>query len=131
MALWVDDVVNHVPGISPLADDFSGKSAYLDQYGRVFEQLEGTIEVVEVHDVLVGEDTLSPWSRSGRCAGNRALRETTRRVGHHRTQDSGDVVARLRPVRARRVLVLMRMARWLPPCHPLRLQKGMEMNGDE
>ena len=67
--------------MSLLAGDFSGKSAYLDYSGRIFEQLEGTIEVVEIHDVLVGEDTLSPWSRSGRCAGNRALRKTTRRVG--------------------------------------------------
>jgi hypothetical protein len=37
MALWADDVVNHVPGRSPLASDFCGKPAYLDHYGRVFE----------------------------------------------------------------------------------------------
>jgi hypothetical protein len=131
MALRADDVVNHVPGRSPLAGDFSGKSAYLDHYGRVFEQRGGTIEGVEVHDVLVGEGTRSSWSRSGRCAGNRALRATTRRVAHHRRQDSGDVARDLRPVRARRVLVLKRMARWQPPCHPPRRQNGMEMNGDE
>jgi uncharacterized protein len=55
MALWADDIVHHVPGRSPLAGDFSGKSAFLDHYGRVFGELGGTIEVIEVRDVLVSE----------------------------------------------------------------------------
>ena len=39
-----------------MAWDFSGKSIFLDHYGKVFAELGGTIEVVEAGDVLVGEE---------------------------------------------------------------------------
>ena len=52
MSLWAEDIVHHVPGRHRLAGDFAGKQAFLKHYGRVFEDLGGTIEVTGVHDVL-------------------------------------------------------------------------------
>ena len=56
IAVWADDVVHHVPGRHRLAGDFSGKQAFLDAYTTIFAELDGTIEVVDVHDVLVSDD---------------------------------------------------------------------------
>lgn len=55
LAIWADDVVHHVPGHHRLAGDFVGKRAFLDHYGRVFAELDGTIEVIEFHDMLVND----------------------------------------------------------------------------
>jgi ketosteroid isomerase-like protein len=56
MAFWDDAIVHHVAGRGPLSGDFSGKQAFLDHYGRIFDELSGTIEVVTVHDMLVSDD---------------------------------------------------------------------------
>ena len=53
MAIWSDDIVHHVPGRHRLAGTFRGKQSFLDHYGSVFGELGGTIEVVEIRDVLV------------------------------------------------------------------------------
>jgi hypothetical protein len=52
---------SHPPRLPPLckqalAGDFSGKRAFLEHYGRVFAELEGSVELAEVHDVLFGEE---------------------------------------------------------------------------
>ena len=56
MELWADDIVHHVPGRHRLAGTFRGKEAFLDHYGRVFAELDGTIEVVEIKELLVGKE---------------------------------------------------------------------------
>jgi ketosteroid isomerase-like protein len=55
-AIWADDVVHHVPGRHRLSGTFQGKQAFLDGYREVFEDLGGTIEVVEFHDLLTSEE---------------------------------------------------------------------------
>lgn len=55
MVLWADDVAHHVPGRHRLAGDFAGKQAFLDAYGARFAELNGTIEVVAIRDVLVSD----------------------------------------------------------------------------
>jgi ketosteroid isomerase-like protein len=81
-AFWADDVVHHVPGRSPLAGDFSGKQTFLDHYGRVFEELGGTIEVVEFHDVLASEDHAVALVKERAVRGQRSL-EFNRVVVYH------------------------------------------------
>jgi ketosteroid isomerase-like protein len=56
LALWSDDIVHHVPGRHRLAGTFRGKQAFLDYYGGVFADLQGTIEVIDVHDLLTTDD---------------------------------------------------------------------------
>jgi uncharacterized protein len=82
MALWAEDIVHHVPGRSPLAGDFSGKQVFLDHYGRVFDELGGTIEVVEFHDVLVSEDHAVALVKERAVRGQRSL-EFNRVVVYH------------------------------------------------
>ena len=53
-AFWAEDIVIHAQGRNPLAGDFFGKQAFLDHFGRIFAELGGTIELVEVYEVLVG-----------------------------------------------------------------------------
>src|SRR5919205_556032 len=55
-AFWAEDIVLHAQGRHPLAGDFFGKQAFLDHVGRVSAQLGGTIELVEVYEVLVGAE---------------------------------------------------------------------------
>jgi len=55
-AFWDDDVVLHVQGRHPLAGDFVGKRAFVEYHRRLFAELDGTVELVEVHDVLVGAE---------------------------------------------------------------------------
>ena len=55
-AFWSDEIIVHAQGRNPLAGDFSGKRAFLEHYGRVFAELEGSVELAEVHDVLVGPE---------------------------------------------------------------------------
>jgi ketosteroid isomerase-like protein len=73
MEMWAEDIVHHVPGRSPLAGDFSGKSIFLDHYGKVFAELGGTIEVVEVRDVLVGEEHAVALVKERAVRGERSL----------------------------------------------------------
>jgi ketosteroid isomerase-like protein len=53
-AFWAEDIVIHAQGRNPLAGDFFGKQAFLDHFGRIFAELGGTVELVEVYEVLVG-----------------------------------------------------------------------------
>jgi hypothetical protein len=55
-AFWADDVVLHAQGRPLFAGEFLGKRAFLEYHGRLFAELEGTIELVEVRDVLVGSE---------------------------------------------------------------------------
>jgi len=82
MAFWDDQIVHHVPGRSPLAGDFRGKQAFLDAYGVAFEQLGGTIEVVEVHEFLVKGDHAVGLVRERAIRGDRTL-EFDRVVVYH------------------------------------------------
>ena len=54
-AFWAEDVVLHVQGKNPLAGAFVGKRTFLEHYRRLFAELDGTIELVEVREVLLGE----------------------------------------------------------------------------
>jgi hypothetical protein len=61
LSFWDDEVVHHVPGHSRLAGDFKGKAAFIEAYQRVFNELGGTIEVVNLQEFLVkGEHTVAP-----------------------------------------------------------------------
>jgi ketosteroid isomerase-like protein len=53
-AFWAEDVVLHVQGRHLFAGDFLGKGTFLEYHRRLFAELDGTIELVEVRDVLVG-----------------------------------------------------------------------------
>jgi uncharacterized protein len=72
-AFWADDVACHVQGRNPLAGDFAGKQAFLEHYGRVFAELGGTMELVEVHDVLVGAQHAVAWVKERAVRGERTL----------------------------------------------------------
>ena len=49
-------IIVHAQGRNPLAGDFSGKRALLEHCVRAFAELEGSVELAEVHDVLVGPE---------------------------------------------------------------------------
>ena len=72
-AFWADDVACHVQGRNPLAGDFVGKQTFLEHYGRVFAELGGTMELVEVHDVLVGAQHAVAWVKERAVRGERTL----------------------------------------------------------
>jgi ketosteroid isomerase-like protein len=73
LAFWSDDIVHHVPGRHRLAGDFAGKQAFLDHYSAVFAELNGTIEVVEIHDVLTGPKHAVTLVRERAVRDNRSL----------------------------------------------------------
>jgi uncharacterized protein (TIGR02246 family) len=73
MAFWADDVIHHVPGRSRLAGDWAGKEAFLAAYGAIFDELNGTIEVVEFHDLLIGERFAASFVRERAVRGDRTL----------------------------------------------------------
>ena len=68
-AFWAEDIVLHAQGRHPLAGDFFGKQAFLEHVGRVSAQLGGTIELVEVYDVLFSAKHAVAWVKE------RAVRE--------------------------------------------------------
>jgi hypothetical protein len=106
-AIWADNVIHHVLGRGPLAGDFHDKQAFLDHYGQVFAELGGTIEVVEFHDVLSQRGPCRrPSQRAGGAGGAEPRVQPRRGVPPTRRQDCANVVAGLRPVCVRRVLVL-------------------------
>jgi ketosteroid isomerase-like protein len=55
-AFWAEDGVLHVQGRHRLAGDFIGKRALLEYHRRLSAELGGTIELVEVRNVLVGSE---------------------------------------------------------------------------
>jgi hypothetical protein len=65
--------VSNVQGKSPLAGNFVGKQAFLEHYGRVFAELGGTMELIEVYDVLVGTQHAVAWVKERAVRGERSL----------------------------------------------------------
>jgi ketosteroid isomerase-like protein len=53
-SLFADDIVWHSPGKSPLAGDYRGVDAVLEQFGRLFELTGGTFKI-EIHDILAND----------------------------------------------------------------------------
>ena len=53
-SLFADDIVWHSPGKSPLAGDYRGVDAVLEQFGKVFELTGGTFKI-EIHDILAND----------------------------------------------------------------------------
>ena len=72
-AFWAEDVVVHVQGKNPLAGDFGGKQAFLEHYGRLFAELGGTMELVEVREVLIGKEHAVALVRERAIRGERSL----------------------------------------------------------
>ena len=72
-AFWADDIVLHAQGRHPLAGDFFGKQAFLDHVGRVSVQLGGTIELVEVYDVMFSAEYAVAWVKERAVRGGRSL----------------------------------------------------------
>src|ERR671933_1133233 len=84
-AFWAEDIVLHAQGRNPLAGDFFGKQAFLDHVGRVSAQLGGTIELVEVYEVLVGAEHAVALLKGQAVRGERSLEFD--RVNVYRLQD--------------------------------------------
>jgi uncharacterized protein len=72
-AFWADDVLLHFPGRNPFSGDFSGKEAFLERYGRLSAELGGTIELAEVHEVLLGAEHVVALVRERAVRGERSL----------------------------------------------------------
>jgi uncharacterized protein len=72
-AFWADDVVLHVQGRYPLAGDFVGKRPFLEHYGRLFAELGGTMELVEVREVLLGAEHAVALVKERAVRGERSL----------------------------------------------------------
>jgi ketosteroid isomerase-like protein len=56
-----------------LAGDFVGKRTFLEHYRRLFAELDGTIELVEVHEVLLGEKHAVALVKERAVRGQRSL----------------------------------------------------------
>jgi ketosteroid isomerase-like protein len=72
-AFWADDVLLHFPGRSPFSGDFAGKQAFLEHYRRLSVELGATIELAEVHEVLLGEEHVVALIREKAVRGDRTL----------------------------------------------------------
>ena len=72
-AFWAEDVVLHVQGRNPLAGDFVGKRAFLEYHRGLFAELGGTVELVEVHNVLVGAERAVALVKERAVRGERSM----------------------------------------------------------
>ncbi len=72
-AFWADDVLLHFPGRNPFSGDFVGKEAFLGHYGRLSTELGGTIELAEVHEVLMGAEHVVALVRERAVRAERTL----------------------------------------------------------
>jgi uncharacterized protein len=72
-SFWAEDVILHVQGRNPLAGDFVGKRAFLERYGRLFNELGGTMELVEVREVLIGAEHAVALVKERALRGERSL----------------------------------------------------------
>jgi ketosteroid isomerase-like protein len=72
-AFWADEVLLHFPGRSPFSGDFVGKQTFLEHYGRLSTELGGTIELAEVHEVLLGAEHVVALVRERAVCGERTL----------------------------------------------------------
>jgi uncharacterized protein len=84
-AFWSDEIIIHAQGRSPLAGEFSGKRAFLEHYDRVFAELQGSVELAEVHDVLIGRDRAVALVKERAVRGGRVLE--FERVNVYRLRD--------------------------------------------
>jgi ketosteroid isomerase-like protein len=90
-AFWADDVVLHVQGRNLLAGDFVGKRAFLEHYGRVFAELGGTVELVEVREVLLGAQHAIALVKERTVRGQRSLDFDRVNVYHLRGGKIGEI----------------------------------------
>jgi SnoaL-like domain len=58
-AFWSDEIIVHAQSRNPLPGNFSGKRAFLEHYGRVFAELEGSVELAEATKCCSGRSTRS------------------------------------------------------------------------
>src|SRR5215216_536681 len=72
-AFWAYDILLHFPGRNPFSGDFLGKQAFLEHYGRLSTELGGTIELAEVHEVLLGAEHVIALVRERAVRGERIL----------------------------------------------------------
>ncbi len=72
-AFWADDVLLHFPGKNPFSGDFVGREAFMEHYGRLSAELGGTIELAEVHEVLLGTERVVALIRERAVRGERTL----------------------------------------------------------
>lgn len=72
-AFWAENVLLHFPGKNPFSGDLVGKEAFLEHYGRLSTELGGTIELAEVHEVLMGADHVVALIRERAVRGERTL----------------------------------------------------------
>jgi ketosteroid isomerase-like protein len=72
-AFWAEDVIVHVQGRNPLAGNFVGKQNFLEHYGWLFAELGGTMELVEVREVLLGAEHAVALVRERALRGERRL----------------------------------------------------------
>ncbi len=67
------DVLLYFPGRNPFSGGFVGKEAFLEHYGRLSAELGGTVELAEVHEVLLGADHVVALVRERAVRGERTL----------------------------------------------------------
>ena len=72
-AFWAEDIVVHVQGRNPFAGEFVDKRSFLEYHRGLFAELGGTMELVEVHDVLVGAMHAVAWVKERAVRGERSL----------------------------------------------------------
>jgi ketosteroid isomerase-like protein len=72
-AFWAEDIVLHAQGRHPLAGDFFGKQAFLEHVGQVSAQLGGTIELVEVYNVMFSAEHAVVWVKERAVRGEHSL----------------------------------------------------------
>ncbi len=72
-SFWADDVLLHLPGSNPFSGDYVGKQAFREHYDRLSTELGGTIELAEVHEVLLGEKHVVALVRERAVRGERTL----------------------------------------------------------
>jgi ketosteroid isomerase-like protein len=90
-AFWADDVILHVQGRNPLVGDFVGKRAFLEHYGRVFADLGGTVELVEVREVLLSAQHAVALVKERAVRGQRSLDFDRVNVYHLRGGKIGEI----------------------------------------
>ncbi len=55
-SFWVDDVLLHFPGVSPVAGDHGGKKAVLAFFAKLVGLTGGTLRIADVHDVFANDE---------------------------------------------------------------------------
>ena len=53
---WADDIVYHVPGAHPIAGEHKGLDGVLAFFSKLAELTEGTVRIVDVHDVFANDE---------------------------------------------------------------------------